>query len=503
MILARDFPVAMTKRPVAFNQDLKAAKPAPFVDNEFLFQWLRANTYEILGRVDEAGHGTTRIQTDRLLSLPISIPPLPVQQRIAGILSAYDELVENSQRRIKILESMARALYREWFVHFRFPGHENHPRVASPLGEIPQRWEVKPLFELTKVSYGKNLPTKKLADDGAYPVYGAAKIIGRYTEYTRQGRTIICGCRGSVGEMQITEPQCYVTNNSFTFDPTHPDNFFWLFHTLKERGVRDVVGGAAQPQITLEGISSVELVTPPLPLRNRFQQTVAAMFEQAWALDNQIQNLRRSRDLLLPRLLSGQITLDVVEEVVRSQGAGLLPAAQVPPPPSTSSRTEVARPEASPEPREASRPISMIEREEVLCTIRKVFSDGAERDRDSALRDIAYALGYQRLGTRIREELSADFMAAVRRGIVMNEGGAYRLGFRSLVDCTRDTLKEAFESAIGRAWVTREDAIRAFARWAGFARVGEVIDQTARSLINGLIREGRVETDGSDLIRRT
>jgi hypothetical protein len=144
----------------------------------------------------------------------------------------------------------------------------------------------------------------------------------------------------------------------------------------------------------------------------------------------------------------------------------------------------------------------MIEREEVLCTIRKVFSDSTERDRDTALRDIAYALGYQRLGPRIREELSADFMAAVRRGIVVNEGGAYRLGFRSFADCPRDTLKEAFESAIGRAWITREDAIRAFARWEGFARVGEVIDQTARSLINGLIREGRVETDGPDLIRR-
>ena len=64
-----------------------------------------------------------------------------MQRRIAGILSAYDELMENSQRRIRILEAMARALYREWFVHFRFPGHENHPRVASPLGEIPHGWE--------------------------------------------------------------------------------------------------------------------------------------------------------------------------------------------------------------------------------------------------------------------------------------------------------------------------------------------------------------------------
>lgn len=124
----------------------------------------------------------------------VPLPPLQVQQRIAGILSAYDELMENSQRRIRLLEAMARALYREWFVHFRFPGHEKRARVPSPLGDIPQGWEMKPLFELTKVNYGKNLPTKKLADDGAYPVYGAAKIIGRYTEYTRERRTIICGC---------------------------------------------------------------------------------------------------------------------------------------------------------------------------------------------------------------------------------------------------------------------------------------------------------------------
>jgi type I restriction enzyme S subunit len=210
---------------------------------------------------------------------------------------------------------MARGLYREWFVHFRFPGHENHPRVASALGEIPQGWEVNKLFALTSVSYGKNLPTRKLSDDGNYPVYGAAKVIGRYTEFTREHPTIICGCRGSVGEMQITQPKCFVTNNSFTFDPTHPDNFFWLFNALKERGLRDVVGGAAQPQITLEGIASVELVTPPLNLRTCFQNTVFPIFNQAWLLDSQIQNLRRTRDLLLPRLLSGQINVEAAEHV--------------------------------------------------------------------------------------------------------------------------------------------------------------------------------------------
>ncbi len=280
------------------------------LDQDFLRFVIGGQGFESYVKPITTGVNVPHISGKQILDYKFPLPPLAVQQRIASILAAYDELIENSQRRIKILEAMARGLYREWFVHFRFPGHENHPRVASALGEIPEGWEVKPLFDLTKVNYGKNLSTKKLANDGAYPVYGAAKIIGRYTEYTLEHRTLICGCRGSVGEMQISQPQCYVTNNSFTFDPTHPDNFFWLFHMLKERGLRDVVGGAAQPQITLDGISSVDLITPPLQLRTHFQQTVQAMFKQSWLLDSQIQNLRHTRDLLLPRLLSGQINVE-------------------------------------------------------------------------------------------------------------------------------------------------------------------------------------------------
>ena len=93
------------------------------------------------------GTNINNLKQDILSDLEVPFPPLPVQRRIAGILSAYDELMENSQRRIRILEAMARALYREWFVHFRFPGHEKLPRVASPLGDIPQGWEVNSVRE--------------------------------------------------------------------------------------------------------------------------------------------------------------------------------------------------------------------------------------------------------------------------------------------------------------------------------------------------------------------
>lgn len=111
------------------------------------------------------------MSVDKLLSFDFLVPPLPIQQRIASILSAYDELIENSQRRINILESMARALYREWFVEFRFPGHENHPRVPSPLGEIPQGWEVKTVKDiLSRRSAGTVYRDADVKPEGEVPV---------------------------------------------------------------------------------------------------------------------------------------------------------------------------------------------------------------------------------------------------------------------------------------------------------------------------------------------
>jgi type I restriction enzyme S subunit len=203
--------VIMTDRPSFTNQQINTIVPNGNVDPSFLYYSLRPRKQELLSLGATTGVRTPILNKSAFCDLKVKIPPHPVQRRIAGILSAYDELMENSQRRIRILEAMAHALYREWFVEFRFPGHEKLSRVVSPLGDIPQGWEVRPLFDLAKVNYGKNLPTKNLFEDGSYPVYGAAKIIGQHTEYTRERRTIICGCRGSVGEMQITQPRCFVT----------------------------------------------------------------------------------------------------------------------------------------------------------------------------------------------------------------------------------------------------------------------------------------------------
>ena len=137
----------------------------------------------------------------------------------------------------------------------------------------------------------------------------------------------------------------------------------------------------------------------------------------------------------------------------------------------------------------------------MLCTIRQVFGSGP-RDRETALRDVAQALGYARLGANIRKTLESDLLTAVKRGILENDRGELRLFARHLAAYHRDDLKASLLSAIGRGWVEREEAIRLLARWLGFARTGSEMKLVGKSLINGLVREGRSESGGRGVVRR-
>jgi|GEM_PF-125160 len=495
--------------------DLKQA------DQRFIYYLFNSKPVRQQIRGSASGTKIRHTAPSRIADVKVTVPPLPVQQRIADILSAYDELIENSQRRIKILESMARALYREWFVHFRFPGHENHSRVASPLGEIPQGWGVKKLSAVAEVNRAQinarsapeelhyiDISSVSPGQIDSITTYALTDAPGRARRIVQHG-DVLWSCvrpnRRSHAQVMHPEPATIASTGFAVLTATKVPFTFLYFATTTDDFVAYLTNnatGAAYPAVTAPTFEKAELLIPSAALLKKFGDATIPMAEEIHTLQLKIQNLRLTRDLLLPRLLSGQLDLSGAEEDGPAQGAPPAPM-QVPLRSSPSIKADVATRETAIKPGEARRPIGTVERDEVLCTIRKVFGDGVERERDVALRDIAYALGYQRLGPRIQEALSADFMAAVRRGIVVNAGGNYRLGFRSFADCPRDALKDAFESAIGRAWIVREDAIRAFARWAGFGRVGDVIDRTARSLINGLIRAGRVETNGPELIRRT
>jgi type I restriction enzyme S subunit len=255
-------------------------------------------------------------------------PPLAVQRRRAGILSAYDELMENSQRRIRLLEAMARALYREWFVHFRFPGHEKLPRVASSLGNIPVGWEVKNLGDVAQVNRAqinaRNAPDELHYIDissvspgqiDSITTYAFANAPGRARRIVQHG-DVIWSCvrpnRRSHAQVMHPEPDTIASTGFAVLTATKVPFTFLYFATTTDDFVAYLTNnatGAAYPAVSGATFENANLLIPSAPLLKKFGDATIPMAEQIHALQRQIQNLRRTRNLLLPRLLAGQVVL--------------------------------------------------------------------------------------------------------------------------------------------------------------------------------------------------
>ena len=275
------------------------------VDAGFLFYYFFSPAWrEVIKKNMMTGATVDRIPLITFPNFPVSIPPLPVQRRIAGILSTYDELIENSQRRIRILETMARALYREWFVHFRFPGHEKHPHVASPLGNIPQGWEVKKLGDILELNYGKALKQEDRSG-GAVPVFGSSGVVGQHDTVLVKGPGIIVGRKGNVGSVFWCTDDFYVIDTAYFVTSSLPLRY--LFYVLPT--LNFINSDAAVPGLSRNQAYTLEILVPPTAILQKFCSLADTFERQASTLQRQIQNLRRTRDLLLPRLLSGQVEL--------------------------------------------------------------------------------------------------------------------------------------------------------------------------------------------------
>lgn len=322
--------VVMTDRPSFTNQQLNTIVPNGKVDASFLYYSLRTRKQELLSLGSATGVRTPILNKSAFCDTKIVVPPLSVQQRTAGILSAYDELIENSQRRIKILESMARALYREWFVHFRFPGHESTPLVASPLGEIPQGWELKKLGDIS--SYINRGITPRYDEEGDSVVINQKCVRNQRLNLEparRQSKAIprekqICfgdvlinstgvGTLGRVAQVYECLDKCTVdTHVTITRAASHIDLDFYgcCLLNLQETFERLGIGATGQTELGRAAIADIDLAVPPTALQRQFGSTVKGMRSTAEIYGKQIKNLRGTRDLLLPRLLSGQINVD-------------------------------------------------------------------------------------------------------------------------------------------------------------------------------------------------
>lgn len=256
-----------------------------------------------------------------LASFELPLPSLAEQRRIAGILSTYDELIENSQRRIKILETMARALYREWFVHFRFPGYENHPRVASPLGEIPKGWAVVPFAGLASYVNGYAFKPDDWMSEGK-PIIKIKELKNGVTADTprNHGKGVAEKFIVRDGDVLFSwsaDLEAYLwmggegllNQHLFNVLPAEGVSRAYCFHALREAmpRFRALSLGATMHHIKRSALDQVHAVRPSPDLAQQFDGIVEPIHDAICILSCSVNTLRRTRDLLLPRLLSGQL----------------------------------------------------------------------------------------------------------------------------------------------------------------------------------------------------
>jgi type I restriction enzyme S subunit len=260
---------------------------------------------------------------------------MKLQHYIAGILSAYDDLIENCQRRIQILEEMARSLYREWFVNFRYPGHESVPLVPSPLGEIPQGWEVKKLADLCARMESGGTPkrsTTEYWEGGDIDWYKTGELWDGFLfesqeKITTRGHrestarlfepgTVLMAIYGSptVGRMGIltTHGSCNQAALGLVADNNLISQTFLYFVLYSLRDYfNGIAQGAAQQNISKEKVAGAIAIVPPKRTVQAFDDCALPIFSQIKTLQQKARNLRQTRDLLLPRLMSGQLEVTV------------------------------------------------------------------------------------------------------------------------------------------------------------------------------------------------
>jgi type I restriction enzyme S subunit len=329
--------------PIMMNTSVIRFHPANpnTLDQDFLYAFLRSHLFKNQMESFVIGSAQPNFGPSHLKQMLIPCPDLPTQRKIAGVLSAYDDLIENNSRRIAILEEMAQAIYREWFVNFRFPGHENVKLIDSPLGIIPEGWERKQLREIAYLRLGKMLDAKK--NKGELMPY-LANVNLRWGDFELQnlremrfeaheieayglkyGDIVMCE-GGEPGRCAIwTEriPNMMIQKAIHRIRSLKKVDFRWLYHTLRHKAqtgqLEALFTGATIKHLPREKLDIVILGVPPKILMDDFSRMVESMALQVEVLTKRNEILQKTRDLLLPKLISGQLDVEDLDIEIGEQ----------------------------------------------------------------------------------------------------------------------------------------------------------------------------------------
>ncbi len=281
----------------------------------------------------------------RALPIP-ELPSLPTQKKIAAILSAYDDLIENNERRIRILEEMAQNLYREWFVKFRFPGHAMVKMADSPLGKIPQGWKVCPLSELClEITDGSH--SSPTSVESGYPMASVKDMTSwsidesscRHISEVDFGLLVKNHCRPAVNDILIAKDGSYLKHVFVVVEDRNivllssiailrPDMTKILPHVLcmnlrqpeTKTRLSGYVSGVAIPRIVLKDFAKFLLTRPPPQVQVDYESITKPMMKTLHVLQKKNRELRQTRDLLLPKLISGEADVSELDINVKEDG---------------------------------------------------------------------------------------------------------------------------------------------------------------------------------------
>lgn len=294
------------------------------LDPRFLYYVFCSTNFQAKLSAFASGSAQPQIPIKDLQEIEIQVPDFDTQQKIVCILSAYDDLIENNTRRIQILEEMAQAIYREWFVHLRYPGHEGVRMVESAVGMIPEGWEVSKLGENCKIIMGQSPESKYYNDQGqGLPFHQGVTDFGERFPADRiyctvenrlaENGDILCSVRAPVGRLNIATKRIVIGRGLCSIR-SKANTQSLLYQQLKEifKEEDSMGGGTIFKAVTKEEMFGIKIIVPHANLVVQFEELCKPIDHLIENLITKNKNLRQQRDLLLPRLLSGELDILLV-----------------------------------------------------------------------------------------------------------------------------------------------------------------------------------------------
>lgn len=280
------------------------------IDPCFLYNVLRSEVFQKQVDSFKSGSAQPQLPIGTLNHITLPIPPLPVQKKIAGVLSAYDDLIENNNKRIKILEEMAQKLYKEWFVDFKFPNHENIKLIDSELGKIPDGWSVELVKEiLDRRKAGTAYTQDDVSESGIIPVIdqSTSDVLGYHNNEvdhlaTPENPIIIFG--DHTCKMQLMIKPFSVGANVIPFVPKFGKPSSFIYYLVKS------LVNTQEYKRHWTALISKKIVLPPDTLQHNYANNILPIIQQINKLQEVSLNLSKTRSLLLPRLISGELSVE-------------------------------------------------------------------------------------------------------------------------------------------------------------------------------------------------